>query len=460
MSDIDPRALEAHAREAWTQSLARLDDAWVEAARQELRDAGMVFGGRDAVTVARPMMIAEQTVADDNRVVGALIAALSAAADLVLADDDVAQACMPDWLDGGTLDRLMRLDPGYRTPVVFGRFDGTRQDGRLRILEFNGGIPGGVLPTDGSSAVMATWPAADALREHVEVRYADVAGELVDAVVEVWHEYGGEGLPRVVVAVPGELADLARGGIAHLVDAAGRRGVRLESVEPGDCVHVDGRLRVGGEPVDVLVRAFFTFMLPTLGDRAAGIISALEAGEVCMVTSFRSGLLGHKALFALVTDPDVDLGLDAHTRAVATAALPWTRLMRPGSTTDPHGASVDLLDFVQGHRESLVLKPGEGYGGHGVVLGWEVDGSAWAAAIQEATSSVGWIVQERLAMLDTRFAMLEPGFPVREFTGDVNPIVAAGRVAGYFVRLAHGGMTNLTSGGASTTGTLIVSPRP
>jgi uncharacterized circularly permuted ATP-grasp superfamily protein len=273
----------------------------------------------------------------------------------------------------------------------------------------------------------------------------------------VWAEFGGVGAPFTVIAAPRELAGSLGGGLRHVSEMAARAGVDLAVADPGDLVYAGGRLRLDGRAVDVVVRAFFTSMAVTLGDRVRGIVDALAAGDVCVVTSFRSGLLGHKALFALVTDPAIDLGLPSEQRSAALAALPWTRLLADGATIGPEGDAIDVLAFAERERERLVLKPTAGYGGQGVTLGWEQEPDQWAAALRSALGTGAWILQERIMLSADEFPELVEGFPMRAYTGDINPIVCSGRVAGYFTRLAAvGGITNMSSGDGSTTGTLLL----
>jgi hypothetical protein len=453
---------EAHAIRVWDDTLHALPDsaAWVASARRSLVDAGMVMNGQEAVHVARPILLAAERRDADQGVVEAVTGALAAAADLALADASVSAAYLGDWLTDSPLEPLIRLDPGYAMPIVYGRYDGARVDGSLRILEFNGGLPGGSTPADGVPAVMQSWEPAQALSSHVTLERMSVAASLLGSIGEVWAEFGGTGTPFTVIAAPRELAGSLEGGLRHVAGMAARAGVEVVVADPGELVHQEGRLRLAGRPVDVLVRAFFTSMAVTLGDRVRGIVDALAAGDVCLVTSFRSGLLGHKALFAIVTDPGVELDLPAEQRAAACAALPWTRLLADGRTTDSDGREVDLLAFAESERSRLVLKPTAGYGGQGVTLGWEQEPEQWSAALRSALGTGAWILQERVVLSADEFPELAEGFPLRTYTSDINPIVCSGRVAGYFTRLAAvGGITNMSSGDGSTTGTFLLRPQ-
>jgi hypothetical protein len=453
-SDLD---LEAQARATWDAALASSEPGFVDQARRELRAAGMVFHDEDAVRVARPMLLSRSHRDHDQESVSAVTAALAAATQAVLDDRALSRRYLGDLIDGGPLESLIRLDPGYSTPVVFGRFDGARVGGRLRMIEFNGGLPGGVYPSDTTSRLMSTWPAADAVRRQTSLEVPHVAPALLGAVVSAWQEFGGSGLPVTAVAMPSDLAGAFSGGLQHVVAGAAAFGVDIAVADPGEFRYEGGRLRLADRTIDVLVRAFVTSSVPALGGRIDAITAAVEAGDLCLITSFRSGLLGHKALFALATDPAYDLGLSEEVRARAADCLPWTRVVAAGPTTDREGEATDLLSLALREQQDLVLKPAFGYGGAGVTLGWERSPEQWDADVRSALGQGGWILQERVNLDVEEYPQLIEGFPRRSYAGDINPFVCFGSVAGYFVRLAaQGGITNLTSGDGSVTGTLIL----
>jgi uncharacterized circularly permuted ATP-grasp superfamily protein len=70
----------------------------------------------------------------------------------------------------------------------------------------------------------------------------------------------------------------------------------------------------------------------------------------------------------------------------------------------PDGRLGGLLEYVDTHHETLVLKPNRSYGGEGIVLGCAVPSSAWREAVEAALADPArWVVQQ-LATI-----------PVREF---------------------------------------------
>jgi len=183
---------------------------------------------------------------------------------------------------------------------------------------------------------------------------------------------------------------------------------------------------------------------------ARALLDAYVAGDVTVVNSFRAKLLHKKMSLALLSDDRYGaLYTPAQRRAIRTH-VPWTRKMREGHTTYG-GRNVDLVDFVMRAKDRLVLKPNDEYGGKGVLLGWELDGSAWAAALQSALRDGPgtWILQERVPVRRETFPMFDADGEVtmRDMLVDLAPYLWRGKMAGYLTRLSVTGLANVTSGG-------------
>lgn len=432
---------------AWRDALASQPEDWLASVEQGQREAGLTYKGSTVMTVAQPSFTTESTVAADQVTVDAVLAALVAAGEAVIEDPALRARYLGAWLESQPDPDLFALPTGYRDPIVWGRLDGTRSADGLHILEFNGGLPGGTTPADLSAQVMAGWPVAAEFKRGQPFRIMTAATDMIATITATWADYGGVGVPFVVIGLPRELTEIAASSLAYLATAAGAQGMELVVADPGELRHAAGRLRLADRPVDVLVRGFFTTMVEYLGPRLDGIRSALRAGDLCMITSMRSGLYGFKSLFAAITDPGLDLPLAPTTLATARAHLPWTRLAIPGPILTPDGSRTELLDYALAHRDQLVLKPMDGFGGAGVELGWNHTDNTWRTVLSAALGARGSVLQARVPLEPQSFSVLEPGFPVRAFTTDHNPIVCGWRIAGYYVRVTpNAGVTNVTTG--------------
>jgi uncharacterized circularly permuted ATP-grasp superfamily protein len=128
--------------------------------------------------------------------------------------------------------------------------------------------------------------------------------------------------------------------------------------------------------------------------------------------------------------------------------------------TEVDGTRVDLLEWAAAHRDRLVLKPNDDYGGAGIVLGWEVDQATWDAALQHAIEAP-YIVQERIALPEEPFPAMADGRVVFDpRIVDVAPFCWNGTHAdGCLSRISTSTLVNVTAGGGSTVPTLVVERR-
>lgn len=437
---------------AWRAGLRAMSatQPWLDQMRARQRELGLEVKGRPVLNVAEPNFLTDTQLEADQAVATAILDALVAAGDAVTADASLRARYLGRWLEDQPGADLFDLPTGYQDPIVFGRLDGVRSADGLQVIEFNGGLPGGLGVGDLTPQVMADWPVYHSVQRSHPFRPLRPGPATIATLRAVWRDFGGTGDPFIVVALPEELTAVAGPTLAHLADLAAAADLELNIVDPGALHHHDGRLRLDGRPVDVLLRAFFTTMLTYLGPRLDGILAALRAGDVCMVTALRAGLYGHKGLFAAVTDPAVELDLDPAKLSLARGHLPWTRIVGTGASTGPDGERIDLPDYLAADRDRLVVKPVDGTQGVGVELGWTHDSDSWRAVIDKALSG-GHIAQRRIPIPQEHYATLAAGFPVAEFTADHNPLLIGGRVAGYMVRMApHGsGITNLSTGGSA-----------
>ena len=453
-----PTAL-ALARQDWQHLLAGIADVpgFLAASRDRQLAAELTISGEPAMVVAAPELLTAGQLGADQQVVSAVAECLIAAGQLALADAGLRQRYLADWaLDPAVAD-LMSLDSGYPEEMVVGRFDGARTPEGLSILEYNGGLPGGLMPTESAIAELRAWPFFDAWAiEHGASAFNSTAITL-RGLVRTWHEFGGSGTPWVVLVSPRELHSYVVRGAAHVSRIAAREGIEFSVAEPSELTYSAAGLTIDGRPVEVVLRGFFTPMISALGDRLDALKAGLRAGQVCMVSSLRAGLYGHKALFALVTDPHIELPVDPGVLSIARAHMPWTRMMAAGKATTAAGDLEDLSEYALADQAHLVLKPAAGFGGAGVVLGWEISQAGWASAVAKALAAGGHVLQRRLHLPEVVFPTLAPGFPDRSFIADSNPFIVNRKISGYFLRLSgSGGITNTAGGAGSVAATFVL----
>ncbi len=102
------------------------------------------------------------------------------------------------------------------------------------------------------------------------------------------------------------------------------------------------------------------------------IVRAVRDGAVCMVNPFRCKILHKKASLAVLSDERNAQLFDAEERDERFATTSRGRASsRSGATEHRGDARSTCVPFIAEHREQLVLKPNDEYGGKGIVLGWD-----------------------------------------------------------------------------------------
>src|SRR6185369_16016784 len=144
-----------------------------------------------------------------------------------------------------------------------------------------------------------------------------------------------------------------------------------------------------------------------------------------------------KALFAVLTDKRrATLFSTAELEAI-NAHVPWTRTVKD-QLSDYRGKEIELLEFIRGNSQRLVLKPNDDYGGHGITIGWSTDSTGWDEAIEKALNDGDYLVQERVPTARETFPALENGGLVfAEQLVDLDPLLFNGKVRSAFTRLSY-----------------------
>ncbi|HEV7126233.1 MAG TPA: hypothetical protein VGN32_02190, partial [Ktedonobacterales bacterium] len=174
---------------------------------------------------------------------------------------------------------------------------------------------------------------------------------------------------------------------------------------------------------------------------------------------FRCKILHKKASLAVLSD-ERNAGLfSASERQAIAAHVPWTRLVEQRHTTFG-GQAIDLVPFMLEHREHLVLKANDEYGGKGIYLGWQTDAAGWERAIHTALAEP-FIVQDRVAIPSESYPSLVDGrLQLLDRIMDTAPFVFYGDfVEGCLTRLSTDALVNVTAGGGSTVPTFVIEPR-
>jgi hypothetical protein len=176
-----------------------------------------------------------------------------------------------------------------------------------------------------------------------------------------------------------------------------RHGIRAEAVAVEDLDVSETGIAYGGERCALIYR-FAAEEPDPVGNYPllAPILAAARRGEVLIIDDLDDTIAQNKTILAPLSEELDDGHLPRQLSEELAAFVPWCRILEE-RYVHIEGERVDLPEWCAKNREDLVLKPGAGYRGIGVLIGDQTEPACWEDRLNAALSSPdAWIVQ-RLA---------------------------------------------------------------
>ena len=425
---------------------------------EQLRRRGLFFGDRALCTVLRPRFLSAAQYRFLQRRAAVVLNAFASAYRAAVENEKVlAQFKLAEWECS-----LIRHEPGFRDPSPVSRLDAffVGESGGLRFTEYNAETPAGGAYNDVLTETFYGLPIVREFLKRWDLRPLPARHNVLHALLDAYRQWSGTlAVPRIAIVDWAEVP--TRNEFVLFQDYFARQGVESVIADPREMEYTGGRLLAEGGPVDLIYkRVLITELVEREGVDHA-VIRAVRDGAVCMVNPLRCKILHKKASLAVLSDERNASLFSADEREAIDAHIPWTRVVEERTTSSPGSEeNVDLLPFIAAHREQLVLKPNDEYGGKGIVLGWEVDQSGWEQAIRVALAEP-YIVQHRVALPTEPYPSFFDGkVHVIDRMVDTAPYAAYGSyIDGCLSRLSTAALLNVTAGGGSQTPTFVVEKR-
>jgi uncharacterized circularly permuted ATP-grasp superfamily protein len=421
----------------------------------QLRRRDLIFGDRPLCTVLRPRFLTPTQLGTLQHLVATLMQAFSAAYRAALADPAVrAQFLLADWEE-----QMLRDDPGFEEPSPHSRLDMFGDDeGEMMLTEYNAETPAGAGFGDALGEAFIDIPVMREFARRYDVR--PVAGRhgVLHTLLGAWRQFS-RSLRTPSIAIVDWPDVPTRSEFVIFERYFHDRGFPAAIVDPREMDYRGGRLYANGQPIDLIYKRVLLHELVEEGGLDQPMVRAVRDRAVCMVNPFRCKILHKKASLAVLSDERNAALFSAGEAAAIAAHVPWTRVVEERRTRY-QGAWVDLLPWIAQHRERLVLKPNDDYGGAGIVLGWQVDGGEWETAIKVAQAAP-YIVQERVRIPSEPYpSMIDGRVEIFDRMLDTAPFVCYGtHAAGCLTRLSTAALLNVTAGGGSTVPAFVVEKR-
>lgn len=425
------------------------EDEVAESSRRMLDEglerAKLIFGGRRLSPYLRPHFVTEADFARISRICETVWGAIQKVKDAAVEDERLVEE-----LGVTAVEReLVRIDPGYKAVSPTARLDSFLTADAYSFVELNGESPAGIAYADAAYEIFSSLPVMRRFGERYTLRTFSGRPLMLETLLEAYREYAGataKATPSIAIV---DLKGLPTQKEFELFkEYFESEGHPSAICSPDELEFSGGRLRCGEFEIDIVYkRLLVNEYLPIIGEYPA-LLEAYRAGAICMVNNFRSKMIHKKALFAVLTDTAYARLFTKDELEAVRLHVPWTRKVREGRT-EKDGADVDLLDFIRRSSGSLVLKPNDDYGGHGIYIGWNSSEAEWDAALQAALADGDYLVQERVSTARETFpALMDDGSVVyAEQLVDLDPLLFNGRVGSAFTRLSSTELANVSSGG-------------
>ncbi len=360
----------------------------------------------------------------------------------------------------GRIAELCAIDPLYPNYQVMVRLDVffDPDTGTTKFLEFNCGDPSGMGWHDSMLDMFMDMKSVKELGRIYKLRCDYLLPSHYEAFMRKYAEYcgrkGAKAKNKITFAAVCKRDSTIRGDFDLFVKYYGEKGHRALFADPRDFAYDGKRLSARGIEVDAIYRdAIEDIIFDPYWKDCRNLVSALKDGNVCFVNPARAATGEFKTILALMTDERHASIFPEEVRAAAKKYVPWTRLVRH-ETTGYSGEKVDLVPFVKAEKDRFVLKPNCGFGGFGILLGFETDADKWEKAVDSAAGPGGdFAVQELLDIPKEKFPAMNPDGSIKAFEQknvNLNYWCHGGRFAGAFIRAAAGNIINVHQGGGMT----------
>jgi hypothetical protein len=421
------------------------------------RGKGLIFGGRPLCTVLRPRLTTAASHAWLQGRVRLLMRVFAKTYAAAIASRQFRQQFMlTDWEE-----TLVADDPGIRNPSPTSRLDTfiIDEDREMKLTEYNAETPAGAAYGDALSDAFIDLPVMRAFARQYEISPIPSRQGILHVLLATYEEWlGRRELPRIAIVDWPDVPTVTEFQMYR--DYFHSRGIDCVIADPREADYRNGRLSFGDdEPVDLIYKRVLIHELVDQCGLESPMVRAVRDRAVCMANGFRCKMLHKKASLAVLSDEQNASLFDNDERAAVDAHVPWTRTVAERKTQF-EGRDVDLVPFMTEHREQLVLKPNDDYGGAGITLGWTVDDAAWADAIARALAAPH-IVQQRVRIPYEPYpSMVDGQVQVVDRMLDTAPFVSYGEyMEGYLTRLSTAALLNVTAGGGSSVPSFLVEKR-
>lgn len=408
---------------------------------EKVHESLVKFGRFTIPSFYKPHFITPEQEKQVKRVTQLVMSMLDKVVNLYFTDPYLA----PMFHLSDTAKQLMQFDPGYSRTACIARLDSFMDGDNLKIVEFNCDSPAGMAYADLLEEMLCDSELfKEFLQNHI-VKRVSRRQQLLDTLLAQYGEFGGAN-SKPNIAIVDWRTVRTRPEFEALKVYFEEKGFPTNIADPRDLEFKNGKLCDGEFKIDLVYRRVIFSELLDKMDECQDLITAYKTRAICMVNPLKSRLAATKSVMSILTNPSYNQLFTDEENDVKEKNIPWTRRIVDAEKFYG-GRKIYLLDFLKDEKETLVLKPAEGYGGTDVVMGCECTNDEWNKAIDKALKG-DWVVQECVRIPTMSVPTVINGkleFSLKKV--NLNPFALNGRYGGSLSRLSDEAIINVTHGG-------------
>lgn len=405
---------------------AHKDLAWANTLRENMEKSGLVVSGRPICPVLRPHFVTGRQYANLAKSTEALISAIDRVETMALATPSL-QTRM-ELLPAEKM--LAAIDPGYPHLSVASLLETNLNNGSLHFMDYVADAPMGLAYGEVLTNLFLETAPMKEFRKKYNLTKLPGVKSLLKAMLKAYKDFGGKKTPNIAIVElkqPFQTTESAEYPL--LAEGLRKLGYPAEVVNLDQMEYKNGVLRRGDYQIHLVYRCVKVQEFLVRYDLTHPLVRAYKDRAICMVNNFRAELARKKAIFDLLTDDTITSTFPAVERKVLRETIPWTRMVAPAMTSYQK-QQVDLVDFIQKNRQTLVLRPNDDAGDNHEFRGWETDDAGWDRAVRTALRTP-YVVQEKTEPSVATFPVWQWGsVEMKDLKVDVHPQTFLGKVLG------------------------------
>lgn len=267
------------------------------------------------------------------------------------------------------LEELILVNPGYENNFPMARFDVfyyAPQD--IKFCELNadgssGMVKGNILEDHFKDAA-----AVNELKKEYQIENWDLVNSWLEAMFESYYQFkDSKEQPNIAIMDFNNYGMV--GEFEYFKELLVDRGYRIKIVDPRELEYRNSSLYSDDFKIDLIYRRAVTKDLMDHYQQLDDLWQAYKNHDVCLVGSMRSQIIHNKIIFAILHDREKVSFLTAEEQQFIADYIPSTEVVDTQSEK--------LLDKIILQQKQLVLKPVDDYGGHGVLIGRDMNSAEW-----------------------------------------------------------------------------------